>query len=59
MRVPPLSDLELPMEDTFTSSICPGCANAGNWAVTMTAATFLSCNCEAVPGGRVMPICCR
>ncbi|MNT61976.1 hypothetical protein D3C71_1445520 [compost metagenome] len=59
MSVPPLSDLALPMEDTLMSIICPGWAKAGNCAVTITAATFLSCNWFAVPGGRLMPICCR
>ena len=37
---------------------CPGWANAGNCAVTITVATFFSCG-AVVPGGRVMPICCR
>jgi hypothetical protein len=46
ISVPPLSDLALPMEDTFTST-WPGCAKAGSCAVTITAATFLSCNWPA------------
>jgi len=35
---------------------CPGCANAGSSAVTITAATLRNCIC--VPLGRLTPICC-
>ena len=52
-RVPPLSDLALPTEETTTSMVWPGWAKAGSCAVTSTAATFLGC--RLAPGGRVMP----
>ena len=55
-RVPPRRDFALPMDDTVTSSDCPGWAKGGSIAVTITAATFF--NCRLVPGGRLTPNCC-
>ncbi|MNJ78407.1 hypothetical protein D3C77_761540 [compost metagenome] len=43
------------MDDTTTSSVWPGRANAGKVVVTMTAATFF--NCMLLPAGTVMPSC--
>jgi hypothetical protein len=56
IRVPPRRLLALPSDETLTSMACPGCAKAGSWAVTMTAATLR--NCMAVPAGTVTPSCC-
>ena len=53
-RVPPRRLLALPIEDTVTSIAWPGRAKAGRLAVTMTAATFLSC--MLVPCGTVTPM---
>ena len=44
------------MEDTVTSMVWPGRAKDGSVAVTITAATFLSC--MLTPAGMVMPSCC-
>jgi hypothetical protein len=41
--------LELPTDETVMSRSCPVCANAGNWAVTITAAELRSCG--TTPGG--------
>jgi hypothetical protein len=43
----------LPIEDTVTSMVWPGLAKAGRSAVTVTAATFLSCGFAL--GGMVTP----
>ncbi|MCY1243324.1 hypothetical protein D9M72_563350 [compost metagenome] len=53
--MPPRRLLALPIDDTTMSSWLPGCANAGSEAVTITAATFLSC--MFLPAGSVMPSC--
>ena len=50
--------LALPRDDTVTGRVWPGCANGGNVAVTITAATFLSCK-PVVLVGRFTPSCCN
>ncbi len=54
IRVPPRRLFALPIDDTLTSMVWPGCAKAGSCAVTITAATFF--NCMLVPCGTVTPI---
>ena len=54
--MPPRRLLALASDDTLTSMVWPGCANAGSCAVTITAATFFSC--MLVPAGTVTPSCC-
>ena len=34
----------------MTSMVCPTLMNGGSWAVTVTAATFLSCICDGDAG---------
>ena len=54
-KVPPRRLSASPSEDTVTSIVCPGLANAGNVACTETAATFLG---RIVTfGGIVTPYC--
>ena len=44
-----------PIEETVTSILTPGVANAGRVAVTITAATFLT---RKAVGGTLTPIFC-
>ena len=57
ISVPPRRLLALPSDETLTSMVWPGWAKAGNWAVTITAATLR--NCMLAPAGTVTPICCN
>jgi hypothetical protein len=52
--VPPRRLFALPIDDTVMSIVCPGRANGGRLAVTITAATFFSCS--VWPGGSVTPM---
>ena len=54
-NVPPRKLLAFPIEETTTSMVCPWRPNGGSDAVTITAATFLSC--ILVPVGTVIPNC--
>jgi hypothetical protein len=56
ISVPPRRLFALASDETLTSIVWPGCANAGSCAVTITVARFFSC--MLVPGGTVTPICC-